>query len=187
MPAPDLTPSMIGAMTNILKVQVSPMGTGPHVEPRTRAALLKRGMVQEVNHGLSSTIELTTEGVDALRAVGAQDSDLVLQGALRAFDAEASARALLAALQQVAPQSISRLDGTDEWPSWVTSIQRSGSVGWYRPKSASVRINKIKSDLDLMRKALPTLIERMESNLAQAKVFAAELEAVRALLEAPQA
>jgi hypothetical protein len=50
-----------------------------------------------------------------------------------------------------------------------------------------VRINKIKSDLDLMHKALPTLIERMESNLAQAKVFAAELEAVRVLLEAPQA
>jgi hypothetical protein len=144
-------------------------------------------MVQEVGHGLSIAIELTAEGVDALRAVGAQSADLVLQDALRTFDAEASAGALLAALRQVAPQSISRLDGTDEWPSWVTSIQRSGSVGWYRPKSASVRINKIKSDLDLMHKALPTLIERMESNLAQAKVFAAEIEAVRALLEAPQA
>lgn len=186
MPVLDLTPSMIGAMTNILKVQVSPMRAGPHVEPRTRTALLKRGMVQEVGHGLSIAIELTTEGVDALRAVGAQGADLVLQDALRAFDAEASAKTLLVALQQVAPQTISRLDGTDAWPSWVITGQ-SGSVGWYRSKSASGRLNKIKSDLDQVHKALPTLIERMESNLAQAKVFAAELEAVRALLEAPQA
>ena len=159
MPVLDLTPSMIGAMTNILKVQVSPMRAGPHVEPRTRTALLKRGLIQEVEHGFHSAIELT---------------------------AEASAKTLLAALQQVAPQTISRLDGTDAWPSWVITGQ-SGSVGWYRSKSASGRLNKIKSDLDQVHKALPTLIERMESNLAQAKVFAAELEAVRALLEAPQA
>jgi hypothetical protein len=186
MPALDLTPSMIGAMTNILKVQVSPMGTGSHVEPRTRAALLKRGMVQEVDHGLSSTIELTTEGVDALRTVGAQCADLVLQDALRTFDAEVSARALLTALQQVAPKSISQLDGSAYWPSWL-KLTTSSSAAWHTSRSASDKVRKIRAELHLAAVALPMAIKQREAELEEAKVFAAEIEAVRALLEAPQA
>ncbi len=186
MPVLDLTPSMIGAMTNILKVQAYPMRPRPHIEPRTRTALLKRGMVQEVGHGLSIAIELTTEGIDALRAVGAQGADLVLQDALRTFDAEASARALLTALQQAAPKSISQLDGSTYWPSWL-KLTTSTSGVWHTSRSASDKVKKIRAELHLAAAALPIAIKQREEELEQAKVFAAELEAVRALLEAPQA
>lgn len=186
MPVLDLTPSMIGAMTNILKVQAYPMRAGPHVEPRTRTALIKRGLVQEVSRGVGSVIELTAEGIEALRAVGAQGADLVLQDALRAFDAEVSAKALLAALQQAAPKSISQLDGTAYWPSWL-KLTTSTSGVWHTSRSASDKVRKIRAELHLAAAALPIAIKQREEELEQAKVFAAELEAVRALLEAPQA